>query len=452
MTTHANEFSMIARLSTPVIVTQLSTMMLGVIDNVMLGHVSVEALNSSSLGRLWIIGTCMLGIGLVFGMDPFVSQAHGAGDGKGAGLALQRGLIVGLLAAIPIAVLWCFTEEALVFFNQDPQLAREAERYALAQLPGLPFLLAFHALRQYLQGRGIVRPAMWVAILGMGINALGNWVLIFGKLGAPALGVVGAGVATGATQIALFLMLLAVVRRARLAQGAWTPWSRESFSPRGIARVLAIGAPISLQIGLELWAFQIMTLWAGELGPTSLAAHTIVLNLASLSFMVPLGISIGTSTRVGNLLGAGDRYGAQRAAHAAFAMGGAVMLICALIFLVGRRALPALYIADPDSAAVLELASSVLPIAAAFQLFDGLQVVGGGILRGMGRTIPGAVINLVGYYILALPVAAAMCFGRGHGLQGLWWGLSLGLAAVAAALVLWIVFRGPKRVERRLRA
>jgi len=441
------ELRTILRLSAPVIVTQLGTMMLGVVDNVMLGRLSVEALNASSLGRLWVMGTYLLGLGLVFGIDPFVSHAHGAGDGKGAALALQRGLIVALAVSLPLAILWCCTEEFLVLFGQDALLAREAERYALVQIPGLPFLLGFNALRQYLQGRGILRPAMWVALLAIGLNAFLNWILIFGRLGAPALGVVGAGIATALTEVAMFLLLLALVIFGRLHQGAWIPWSREALSLRGLSRVLGVGAPVALQIGLEMWAFQIVTLWAGHLGTLELAAHTIVLNLASLSFMIPLGISIGTATRVGNLLGAGLREEAQRAAYVAFGLGAAVMALCAITFLVGRHALPALYTRDPG---VLAIAAGVLPIAAAFQLFDGLQVVGTGILRGMGRTLPGALINLVGYYALALPTASWLGFKAGHGLAGLWWGLSLGLATVAAMLLVWVARRGPRQVAQRV--
>jgi MATE family multidrug resistance protein len=450
---HSNrrEFSTIARLAAPVVATQLGTMMLGVVDNVMLGNLSVEALNASSLGRLWVMGTWLFGMGLVFGIDPFVSQAHGAGDGKAAGLALQRGLLVGLLASVPIGLLWVFTEEALVLFGQDPLLAREAERYALVQLPGLPFLLCFHALRQYLQGRGIVRPAMWVAILANGLNYGLNWLLIFGNLGFPKLGVMGAGIATAATQVAMFGLLVLLVVRFRLAEGAWTPWGRESWAPRGLWRVTAVGAPVAFQIGLEMWAFQIVTLWAGRLGAPELAAHTIVLNLASVSFMIPLGISIGTSTRVGNLLGAGEPREAQHASFVAFAMGAGAMALCALVFLLGRNTLPLLYVGGTaDNSEVLAIAARVLPIAAAFQLFDGLQVVGSGILRGMGRTLPGALINLVGYYVLALPFAAWLSFSLDQGLTGLWWGLSLGLSTIALALVGWVAVRGPGTVRQRI--
>lgn len=445
MTPFRTELLTIARLSLPVIVTQLATMMLGVVDNLMLGRLSVDALNASSLGRVWVMGTYLVAVGLVFGIDPFVSQAHGAGDGRAVGRALQRGLIIALAVSVPLAVLWCFTERVLVLFGQDPQLAQQAQRYALAQLPGLPFLLSFNALRQYLQGRGIVAPAMWVVLGANLVNALGNWILIFGKLGAPALGVVGAGVATGVTECAMFAMLLLVIVRGKLHESAWTPWSRESFAPAGLWAVIRVGAPVALTIGLEMWAFQIATLWSGRLGETSLAAHTIVLNLASVSFMVPLGISIGAAARIGNLIGAGRGEDAQKAAQVAFVMGASVMALSALVFLFGRHWLPAAYTSDGS---VLALAAAVLPIAAAFQLFDGLQVVGCGILRGMGRALPGALINLLGYYALALPFAFVFGLRGEHGLRGVWWGLSLGLAAVALSLIAWVSWRGPRTVGR----
>lgn len=445
MTPFRTELLTIARLSLPVIVTQLGTMTLGVVDNLMLGRLSVDALNASSLGRVWVMGTYLIAVGLVFGIDPFVSQAHGAGDGRAAGRALQRGLIIALGVSVPLAVLWCFTEPVLILFRQDPHLAEQAQRYALAQLPGLPFLLCFNALRQYLQGRGIVAPAMWVVLAANLVNALGNWILIFGKLGAPALGVVGAGVATGVTECAMFAMLLLLIVRGRLHESAWAPWSRESFAPAGLWAVIRVGAPVAVTIGLEMWAFQIATLWSGRLGETALAAHTIVLNLASVSFMVPLGISIGAAARIGNLIGAGRGEDAQKAAQVAFVMGASVMALSALAFLLARHWLPAAYTSDES---VLALSAAVLPIAAAFQLFDGLQVVGCGILRGMGRALPGALINLFGYYALALPFAYVFGLRGEHGLRGVWWGLSLGLAAVALSLIAWVSWRGPRTVRR----
>jgi len=175
-----------------------------------------------------------------------------------------------------------------------------------------------------------------------------------------------------------------------------------------------------------------------------LAAHTIALNVASLSFMMPLGIALGSVTRVGNLIGAGKVRRAQITAWVAIVMGAGVMALSAVIFVLLRHRLPALY--TPDHA-VISLTAGILPVAAAYQLFDGTQVVGGGILRGMGRTRPVAVFNLVGYYLLALPLAWYLAFPAGWGLEVIWWGLSLGLATVALMLVLWVWRRGPGHLD-----
>ena len=199
---------------------------------------------------------------------------------------------------------------------------------------------------------------------------------------------------------------------------------------------------VALQFSLEMWAFQTSTLLAGLLGASALAGHTVVLNLASLSFMVPLGISMAAATRVGNLLGAGERAGAQRAAWVAFAAGASVMTTSALLFVVLREWLPSVYTSDLE---VVAVASSLLPIAAAFQLFDGTQVVGSAVMRGMGKTLPAALFHLIAFYGLALPLAYWLAFHRGLGVRGLWWGLTIGLAAVATLFVCYVGLHGPGR-------
>jgi MATE family multidrug resistance protein len=441
------ELRRLTQLALPVVGTQVGMMMLAVVDNLMLGRVSVEALAASALGRVWVTGTFLVGLGLVLGIDPIVSQAHGARDGERAGLALQQGLVIALAASVPIALSWIFTEEILLLMGQDAGLARIAEHYALAQIPGLPAFLGFVALRHYLQGRGIVRPALWVVLFGNLVNVFGNWLLIFGGWGAPALGATGAGISTSITQIGMLAAFFAIVRWGRLHEGAWNGWDRRALQARGLIKVLRIGAPVALTIGLEMWAFQIATLWAGLISPTDLAAHTITINMASLTFMPALGLSIGAATRVGNLIGAGEPHAAQRSAWISFAMSVAVMAVPALAFLIGRHALPLLYTDVED---VVALAATVLPIAAAFQIFDGLQVVGCGILRGMGKTVPSALFNLLGYYALALPLAWWMTFELELGLPGIWWGLCIGLGAVAIFLLAWVALRGPARVDARI--
>ncbi len=428
------EVRALLRLGLPVSITQLGVMMLGVVDTMMVGHLGTTALDAAALGSLWMWGTVVFGVGLVLGMDPIVSQAHGAGERRRVALALQRGLVVGLLATPPLAASWWLTEPCLAGLGQAPELAAAAGRYVEIQVFSLYPFLAFFALRQYLQGRGIVAPALIAVVVANVFNAGANWVLIYGHLGLPAMGLEGAGLATGLTRCMLLLSLALYTWGRGLHRGAWERPSLAALELRGLYEIVRHGTPVGLQYGLETWAFQASTLVAGTLGEATLAGHVIALNLASLSFMMPLGISQGASTRVGNLVGAGMPAAARRSAMLALALGGGVMVVSAVLFVALRHELPALYTRDPE---VVAVAAGILPIAAAFQLFDGTQGVGGGVLRGVGATRPAAVFNLVGYYVIALPLAA-WAVAAGMGLAGLWWGLCLGVALVAGALVWWI--------------
>jgi len=441
------EFITISRLAAPVVATQVGVMMLWVVDLIMVGAVGVEALGIVSLGRVWIVTTLIFSMGVLFGIDPLITQAHGARDQELMSRTLQQGLVISLAISVPIGVMWLFTEDLLILAGQDPSLSAGAQSYLLVQLPLIPAYMLFIVLRQYLMGRGIVYPAMWVTFLGNGLNVVANWALIFGHLGFPRLGVIGAGISTTVTQWFMLAVLVLWILLGKLHRGAWTGWNRAALNLRELLRVLRFGLPVGLQISLELWAFCLANLWAGWLGAVSLASHTIVINLASLSFMVPLGISLGTVTRVGNLIGEGNPRGAQRASWVALAMGGGVMSIFALVFVLGREFLPSLYSDDVD---VIALSAILLPVAAAFQLFDGIQVVGSGVLRGMGKTRPAAAFNLIGYYVLAMPLAYWLTFRAGMGLPGIWWALCVALAAVAILLVTWIWWRGPGKVECRI--
>ena len=429
------EISTLVRLAVPVVGTQVLAMTMGVVDTIMLGSVGPHALAAAGLGAACIWGTLVVADGLVRGIDPIVAQAHGARDGERAALALQRGVVIAVGVSFPLAVLWLFTEEFLLATGQNAELAALAQSYVLVQIPSIVCHMVYMALRGYLQGRGIMNPALWVMVFANIVHIFGNWVLIFGHLGAPALGVVGAGIATSLTRALALALLIWMTLGLRLHEGAWRPWSRQAFSPTGLRRVFALGLPVGLQVGLEVWAFQIATLMAGRLGVHELAGHQIVLNMASLTFMVPLGIAIGASTRVGNLIGAGLSEQVQRAAWVAFGLGAGAMALFGAVMIGLRDQLPRVYSGDPQ---VIAVCAFLLPIAAAFQVFDGTQVVGCGILRGMGRTRAPALVTLVGYYAIALPFAWWLGFERGLGLAGIWWGLCLGLVVVALALLVWV--------------
>jgi MATE family multidrug resistance protein len=436
-----SEARRLTALAAPIAITQLATMLLWTIDLLMVGRIDVLSLNAVALGRLFVIGTAICAMGLIYGQDALAAQAHGARNRERLGGVLRHSLALSLAVCVPLAALWLATEPILLLFGQDPAAARLAHDYVVVQIPALPFFLMFVALKQYLQARGIVKPEMWIALAANLVHAGLNWVFIYGHLGAPRLGVVGAGVATAISQVLMFAAMLAAFRIYRLQRGSVTRLSPTLVRWRGIAEILRLGLPLAAMLALEYWAFAISSLWAGNLGSTELAAHSIAINLASISYMVPLGIGLAATTRVGNLIGAREPLAAQRAAWVAFALGGGVMTVAAATFILGRHWIPTWYTLDP---AVLALTAALLPIAAAFELFDGVQVVGSGILRGMGRTRPAAAFNLIGYYVLGLPIGWWLGFRSGLGLVGIWWGLAAGLAIVSVLALYWVKRFGPR--------
>jgi MATE family multidrug resistance protein len=436
MVSYRRELAQVARLSAPVVAAQLGLMMIGVVDTLMLSHVGVTELAAGALGNAWQWTFLSFGLGLVMGIDPLISQAHGRGDGPGCGLALQRGIVLALLVSVPIAALAASSGTGLRWLGQEPAVVELAARYNLLKAPTVPSFLVYTALRQYLQGRGMMGPATWVMWIGNLVHVLLNWVLIFGHLGMPALGVDGAAIASSISTALLLVMLIGWVWGLRLYEGAWRRWDAASFSPRGLLATMRLGVPIGLQISLESSAFSISTAMAGWLGREALASHQLVINMAGLAFMVPLGISQGAATRVGNLIGAGDEAGMRLAVKVSIALGAGVMVFSALAFSLLRFELAALYTED---ARVLALAAQILPLAGAFQLSDGTQVVAGGVLRGMGRPDAAAIVNLFGYYLVALPCAYVLAFWLGHGLPGIWLSLAAGLTLVAGALLFWVM-------------
>lgn len=431
----AAELRTLFGLSAPIAAAQVGMMTMGVIDTMMVARIGAPELAAVAIASTWAWSSGSLAQGIIHGMDPLVSQAHGAGDHEGVALALQRGLVIASSISIPLAMLWLATADVLTLLGQDPEVAELAGAYMLARLPSALGFNLFVAARQYLSGRTLTRPAMWVMFVCNALNVLLNWLLIFGHWGFPALGLIGAGIATGLTNVLLPLMLWIWILRFRLHEGAWRPWDRRSFDLSGLTRHAVLGLPVGVQMALEANAFTVAMIFVGWMGVFELGAHQIVINMASFTFMVPLGVSIGASARAGNLIGSRDARQLRVACRTGFLMGGGVMAIAAVSFIVFREALPRLYGADP---AVVALAATLLPIAGAFQIADGVQVVGAGLMRGMGRPQAGAVVNLIGFYAVGLPLAYLLAFPLGLGIAGIWWGLAAGLGGVAAMLVIWV--------------
>jgi len=437
------EIGPLLKLAVPSIIAQLGQVMLGVVDAAFAGRLSVHALDAVTLGSVWMVGIMMPLAGVVMGLGSLVSQAHGAGRKEDVALALQRSLVLATLLSVLVVLGWSYTEEGLLLLGQDAALSRMAALYVRTQLFAAPCYLLYSALTTWLSSRGIVRIGIVTMVVANLFNALAAWALMFGHFGLPALGIRGAALATGMTELLLPCVTALLIVRYDLHRDAWIPWSKRVLDLAPLLRQLKLGVPTGVTLALELWAFQLGTILAGQIDHIALGAHAIALNLASLSFMVPLGFSMATSTHVGQLIGAGERERAQAAAHTALQLLATYALCAGGLFVLARGLLPALYSRDPS---IVSAVASVLPIAGAFQLFDGLQAAGSGILRGMGRPQITAVFNLVGYFMIGIPLACYLGLYTKLGLQGIWLGYAAGLGFVAIGLVGSVIWRGPRTV------
>lgn len=431
------------RLALPVVVVQVGLMAMGVVDSIMVGHVSPTALASVAIGNLYFFGLAVFGMGVLMALDPVVAQAVGAGDEPTIARAVQRGLLLAVGLSVPTCVLLLTARRFLTWIGEPAAVIPDAARFARIMIPGVLPFFAFVVFRQSLQAMGRMRPIVLAIVLSNLLNALLDWVLIFGHLGAPAMGVPGSAWATTISRWVMAALLLALSwpeLRHRLF-----PLRPEIAEWRPFVRMLVLGVPIGLQYALEWGVFGTVLLLMGRIGTVAVAAHQIAINVASLTFMVPLGISAAATVLVGHAVGRGDADGARRSAGAALATGVAFMALMALLFLLVPEAIARVYSED---AAVIALAATLLPIAGAFQIFDGTQVVSIGILRGLADTRAPFVIAVLGFWLLGFPVSLWLGFRTPLGPAGLWWGLVVGLAAVAVLLLLRTRARFRREIRR----
>lgn len=431
------------RLALPVAAVQLGVMAMGVVDTIMVGHVSPVALAAAALGNLYFFVAGIFGQGTLMALDPIISQAVGAGDDAAVARAVQRGLVLSLALTALTCLTFLPVAGVLTLLHQPSDVIPDAARYVRIAIPGVFPFYAFIVFRQSLQAIGRVAPVLWTVLAANVLNAGLNWVLIYGNLGVQPLGVGGSSLATSISRWVMAVLLL-VVSRDALRQHLF-PWRPETAALQPLLRMLRLGLPIGAQYVLEYGAFAAAALLMGVLGTTQMAAHQIAINLASFTFMVPLGVSTATAVLVGQAIGAGDQARARRSAIAGIAVGTSFMGLSALAFLLFPEALARVYTSDTT---VVMLASVLIPIAGVFQVFDGIQAVAAGVLRGIGDTHAPAIINVVGFWLIGLPVSWVLAFRFGGGAIGLWWGIVVGLGAVATILLVRVRLRLARTMRR----
>ena len=431
------------RLALPVVVVQVGMMLLGVVDTMVVGRLSSEALAAVALGHVAIVAVSSFGVGLLLALDPLVAQAVGAGDEVAIRRSVQRGMVLAIGLMVPSTLLLMPVETVLTFLRQPPETVPLASAYVRICLPGLLPFYGFFVLRQSMQAMGRLRPIVITIVVVNLFNLVADWALVYGAGPIPPLGPIGSAWATTAARTLLFVVLL-IAARHELAP-LLGRFDRAVLRPQPLWGMVRLGTPIGFQVQLEIVAFAVIALLMGGLGTMQMAAHQVTINLASLTFMVPLGVSSAAAVLVGRAIGAGDGGGARRAAAAGLLVGAGFMSLMAALFVGAPRLLATAYTSVEE---VVVLAAMLIPVAGCFQIFDGLQVVSAGVLRGAGDTRAPLFVNIVGFWFIGLPTSLALAFKLGYGPKGLWWGLVVGLGAVAAFLLTRVAWKFRGRIAR----
>src|ERR1700722_13198742 len=427
------ELSAMVALAIPVVLSELGWMAQGVVDTIMVGKLGPAAIGAVALCDAVFYTPSLFGFGILLGLDTLVAQAYGRKDYDGCHRWLAQGVYLALAVAPAIMAVLALASYGYARVGIGAEVAIPAGSYLrILDWSTLP-LLIYGASRRYLQGVGQVR-VVTVTFVGANLlNWLGNWVLIYGKWGAPRMGVDGSALSTVVARVFMALALLGFAWRYERSRGhpLFRHWAGPSLAK--LKQLVRLGAPAAGQILLEVGAWNLATLAAGWLTPVALATHQLALNYAALTYMVPLGVSAAAAVSVGHAVGAGDLARARRAGWLALGLGTGFMLLAALAFLTAPRPLIALYTTDPQ---VMAVGPALLGLAAAFQIFDGVQTVCTGALRGLGETRSPMLANLVGYWALGLPLGFVLCFVLKWEIYGLWIGLTVALVVIASALLL----------------
>ncbi|MCU1286411.1 MAG: mdtK [Acidobacteriales bacterium] len=422
------------RLAGPLVAAELGWMFMGVIDTVMVGHLpySAEAIGAVSLGTVLFYMIALYGGGILLGLDTLVSQSFGRGDIEDCHHSLINSVyLVLVMTPILMGLVW-FGIPLLPRFGVNPAVLALTTPFLKAVLWSTFPLLLYFAFRRYMQGMNLVKPIMFVLVSANLVNLAGNWVLIYGHWGFPALGVAGSGWATCISRGYMAVMLLAYILFYDWRHKTKLHGAEFGLDIGRIRELLRLGLPAATQMAIEIGILTLATVVIGRLQPAALAAHQIALNVSSVTYMVPLGVSSAAAVRVGQAIGRRDPAAASRAGWAAIALGLLFMSAAALSFILFPRYIVRVYSSDPE---VMKIGVTLLAVAAIFQIFDGIQIVASGALRGAGETKIPMLTYGIAYWLIGLPFGYYLCFNRGWGATGVWAGLCFGLVLIGVILL-----------------
>ncbi|MBN7810476.1 MATE family efflux transporter [Algoriphagus sp. H41] len=433
-------------LAYPVMLSQLGQVAVGVADSMMVGRLGALPLAAASLGNSIFFVIMMFGIGVSMGITPLVSRADGKGKSKRISRLFSHGLWINIVTSVLLTAIVLGLSQGLHFLNQPEEVVVLAVPYLLIITASLLPLMVFQTFKQMAEGLSQTRQAMFITIFANLINVFLNWVLIWGKFGFPEMGLNGAGVATLISRVLMMLMMGSYILFSARYQKYQFRLSLPGASFPMFSRILKIGIPTGFQFIFEVSAFSTAAIMMGWIGVNALAGHQIALNLASVSYMMATGLATAGMIRVSNQVGRGDMKAMREAGSVVFGMVVIFMLVSALAFFAFRFFLPTLYIDDPE---VISLAASLLVIAGLFQVSDGVQAVGLGVLRGLEDVKVPTLVTLMAYWALGLPLGYVLAFPLGMGAHGVWYGLLIGLTITAGMLYYRFVTLSKKRMGEK---
>lgn len=424
-------------LAWPLVIAQLAQTALTTTDVIMMGWLGPQPLAAGTLATTFLMPFLLLGIGIVGAVAPLIAQARGARDIKAVRRIARQGFWVAILLAVLLIPVILQIRPVFTLLGQDPVATGRAEEYIQVAVWLLFPALAIIVLRSLLSAFEATRIILLITVGGVLVNAIGNYLLMFGTLGLPRLELRGAALSTVLTNLVMFVVMLAYVLRHRrfkrfyVLLRFWKPdWPR-------FREIFRIGTPIGLTVLAEVGLFTAAALLMGGIGTDEVAAHAIALQCASMAFMVPLGLGIAATVRVGHAYGRSDPEGIRKAGWTAFALGVGFMAIASALFLSAGPTIVTLFLDPrvPENANALALAASFLAVAGVFQLVDGAQVVAAHALRGLSDTKIPMLFAILGYWGVGLPTSYVLGFVLDWRGVGIWSGLAVGLAFVAVVLV-----------------
>ncbi|RZR32620.1 MATE family efflux transporter [Vibrio vulnificus] len=432
---YKKEASSLIKLATPVLIASVAQTGMGFVDTVMAGGVSATDMAAVSVAASIWLPSILFGIGLLMALVPVVAQLNGAGNREQVPFEIQQGAVMALLISIPIIAVLFQTQWILGYMNVDAVMATKTIGYIHAVMFAVPAFLLFQTLRSLTDGLSLTKPAMVIGFIGLLLNIPLNWMFVYGKLGAPALGGVGCGVATAIVYWIMFLLLLLYVttsQRLRQIQLFTT------FHPpqlKAQVKLFKLGFPVAAALFFEVTLFAVVALLVAPLGSTVVAAHQVAINFSSLVFMLPMSIGAATSIRVGHMLGEKSTESARIASHVGILVGLSTAVFTALLTVVLREQIALLY---TDNRVVITLAMHLLIFAAIYQCTDAIQVIAAGALRGYKDMR--AIFNrtFIAYWLLGLPTGYVLGLTdwivEPMGAQGFWVGFIVGLSSAAVML------------------